>query len=168
MNVEELLGQLEPNMSPSSLRDLSATLLRLADSIDQDWDPAQVRSNFPWFSRSARIERNAMALAFSATKDEHRARLREDVIGADLVGVPAWNMLLELFKQFAGQAKVSTKTLQIVANCPETTALRIIDRLEERGLVVRSHSDGDRRVTFVELTRDGVTRVGTVLERLSD
>ena len=127
MNVDELLGQLEANMSPSSLRDLSATLLRLADSIDQDWNPALVRSNFPWFSQSARIERNAISLAFSATKEEHRARLREDVIGADLLGIPAWNMLLELFKQFAGGAKVSTKSLQIIAGCPETTALRIID-----------------------------------------
>jgi predicted transcriptional regulator len=168
MNVEEVLGQLEANMSPASLRDFAATLLRLADSIDQDWDPAQVRSIFPWFSQAARIERNAVVLAFSAAKEERRAKLREEVIGSDLVGIPAWNMLLELFKQFAGQAKVSTKTLQIVANCPETTALRIIDKLEERGLVARSHSDGDRRVTFVELTREGMTRVGSVLERLKD
>lgn len=107
-------------------------------------------------------------LAFSAIKEERRAKLREEIIGTELVGIPAWNILLELFKQFAGQAKVSTKTLQIVANCPETTALRIIDKLEERGLVIRSHSDGDRRVTFVELTREGVTKVGTILERLSD
>lgn len=168
MNVEELLGQLEANMSPASLRDLSATLLRLADSIDQDWNPALVRSNFPWFSKSARIERNAMSLAFSATKEEHRAKLREEVIGTDLLGIPAWNMLLELFKQFAGGAKVSTKSLQIISGCPETTALRIIGRLERRGLVTRTHSEGDRRVTFVTLTRDGVTKVGTILERLGD
>jgi len=168
MKVEELLGQFEANMSPSSLRDFAATLLRLADSIDQDWDPAHVKSVFPWFSQAAKIERNAVVLAFSAAKEERRAKLREEAIGSDLVGIPAWNMLLELFKQFAGGAKVSTKTLQIVANCPETTALRIIDKLEERGMVVRSHSDGDRRVTFVELTRDGMTRVGSVLESLSD
>jgi DNA-binding MarR family transcriptional regulator len=168
MNVKELLGQLEANMSPSSLRDLSATILRLADSIDQDWDSAQIRSTLPWFSKSAKIEQNAMSLAFSATKEEHRARLREDVFGFDLLGIPAWNMLLELFKQHAGGAKVSTKTLQIISGCPETTALRIIGRLERRGLVARTHSDGDRRVTFVSLTRDGMTKVGTVLERLSD
>ena len=168
MRVEEILSQLEANMSPTSLRDFAATLLKLADSIDQDWDPAQVRSVFPWFSQSAKIERNAVALAFAASKEERRAKLREELLGADLVGISAWNMLLELFKQFAGKAKVSTKSLQIVANCPETTALRIIAKLEERGLVIRSHSDGDRRVTFVELTREGVTRVGTVLERLGD
>lgn len=168
MNVEELLGQLEANMSPSSLRDLSATLLRLADSIDQDWDPASARSTFPWFSKAAKIERNAVPLAFSATKEERRAKIREDAIGADLLGLPAWNMLLELFKQMAGGAKVSTKSLQIIAGCPETTALRIIGRLEQRGLVARSHSEGDRRVTFVALTREGMTKVGMVLERLAD
>jgi hypothetical protein len=168
MDVDVLIGQIEANLSPSSLREFSATLLRLADAIDQDWDPAKVRSNFLWFSQSARIERNAMSLAFSATKEEHRAKLREDVIGSDLIGVPAWNMLLELFKQFAGGAKVSTKSLQIISGCPETTALRLISRLERRGLVARTNSDDDRRVTFVELTGDGVTKVGTILERLSD
>jgi predicted transcriptional regulator len=168
MTVEEILGQIEAKMSPASLREFASTLLRLADSIDQNWDPAHVRSVFPWFSQAAKIERNAVVLAFSAAKEERRAKLREEVIGVDLVGIPAWNMLLELFKQYAGQAKISTKSLQIVANCPETTALRIIDKLEERGLVVRSHSEGDKRVTFIELTRDGMARVGTVLERLSD
>lgn len=82
--------------------------------------------------------------------------------------MPAWNMLLELFKQRAGLAKVSTKSLQIIAGCPEATALRIIGRLEKRGLVARSHSEGDRRVTFVELTREGLNKVEAVLERLGD
>lgn len=168
MNVEELLGQLEVNMSPSYLRDLSATLFRVADSIDQDWDPASVHSIFPWFSKATKVERNAVPLFFSASKEERRAKIREDAIGADLIGMPAWNMLLELFKQRAGLAKVSTKSLQIIAGCPETTALRIIGRLEKRGLVARSHSEGDRRVTFVELTREGLNKVETVLERLGD
>ncbi len=94
--------------------------------------------------------------------------MREEAIGIDIIGVPAWNMLLELFKQFAGGAKVSTKSLQLISRCPETTALRIIARLEHRGLVTRSQSPTDKRVTFVTLTRDGVVKVGTVLERLRD
>lgn len=155
-------------MAPASLRDLATTLLRLADSIDQDWNPDTVRSNYPIFSKAARIERIALSLSFSATKEEYRAKLREEAIGVDLVGVPAWNMLLELFKQGSGGAKVSTKSLQIISRCPETTALRIIDRLEDRGLVARSQSETDRRVTFVTLTRDGLTKVGSVLERFND
>lgn len=163
-----MLDRLEANMSPESMRDLAATILRLSDSIEQDWDPERVRSSSSKFSRAARIERNALALAFSATLEEHRAKLRDEAIGADLVGAPAWNILLELFKQFAGGAKVSTKSLQIIARCPETTALRIIDRLEQRGLVARSQSDVDKRVTFISLTREGVVKVGSVLERIGD
>lgn len=90
------------------------------------------------------------------------------MLGADLGGLPAWNILLELFKQFSGGAKVSTKSLQIISRCPETTALRIIHRLEELGFVARTSSDRDRRVTFVSLTREGVTALGSVLERFGD
>lgn len=155
-------------MTPATLRELATSLLHLADSIDQDWQPDQVRSNFPLFSKAARIERTALNLSYVATKEELRARIREEAVGEDLVGEPAWNMLLELFKQFAGGAKVSTKSLQLIARCPETTALRVIDRLEERGLVSRSRSAVDKRVTFVELTRKGVVTIGSVLERYGD
>ncbi|WP_073975347.1 MarR family transcriptional regulator [Erythrobacter donghaensis] len=165
VEVQDLLDNLEANMSPSSVRDLAATILRLADSIDQNWDPGLRRSNYPVFSRAARIERNALSLSFAATKEEYRAKFRDEALGGDLVGIPAWNMLLELFKQFSGGARVSTKSLQIIARCPETTALRIIDKLEDRGLVIRIPSDTDRRVTFVALSREGLAKVGSVLER---
>jgi len=155
-------------MTPTSLRDFAATLLRLADSIDQNWSPESAKSNYPMFSRAAKIERNAIPLSFSATKEEHRAKIRDEALGVELVGVPAWNMLLELFKQFSGGAKVSTKSLQIIARCPETTALRIIDRLEHRGLVIRSQSETDKRVTFIALSREGLTTVGSILERFGD
>lgn len=168
VEVKDLLCRLQTNMSPASLRDFSVTILRLADSIDQNWDPDSVHSSYPKFSQAARIERNALSLALMATREEYRAKFRDDAIGVDLVGLPAWNMLLELFKQFAGGAKVSTKSLQIIARCPETTALRIIDRLEQRGLVARSQSDVDKRVTFISLTREGVVKVGSVLERIGD
>jgi DNA-binding MarR family transcriptional regulator len=105
-------------------------------------------------------------LSLSATKEQLRARLREEELGSDLVGVPAWNILIELFKQFAGGAKVSTKSIQIISGCPETTALRIIGRLEDQGIVKRSHCDSDKRVTYVSLTKTGVLKVGTLLERL--
>lgn len=163
-----MLCRLQANMSPESLRDFAATISRLADSIDQDWHPGSVKSSYPKFSQAARIERNSLSLALLATREEYRAKLRDEAIGVDLVGVPSWNILLELFKQFAGGAKVSTKSLQIISRCPETTALRIIDRLEQRGLVARSQSDVDKRVTFISLTRDGVVKVGSVLERIGD
>ena len=168
VELQELLDTLGTNMSPASLRSLAETLLRLADSVDQNWNPARVRSSYPMFSKAALIERNAIQLSLVAAKEECRAKKRDEAIGPDLVGMPAWNMLLELFKQFTGGAKVSTKSLQIIARCPETTALRIIDRLESRGLINRSQSEIDKRVTFIALSREGVTKVGMVLEHLGD
>lgn len=147
------------------MRELAARILRYADSIDQDWSPEAVKSSYGMFSRAARIERDAIGLAQQAILEEMRSMAREDAIGTEFVGIPAWNMLLELFRQFAGGARVSTKSLQIISRCPETTALRIIDRLEKQGLVERSVSHDDKRFTFVTLTRDGLIKVGSVLKR---
>lgn len=154
-------------MSPEALRDFARTVLRLADGIDQSWVPEAKESRRPFFSEAARIRRMSVNLSLAAIREERRAAIREDVLGSEYVGVPVWSMLLELFKQSVGDAKVSTKSLQIISKVPETTALRMIDRLEEQGLVNRSHCSSDRRVTFVSLTRAGFVKVGSVLERVN-
>jgi len=168
MQTQEILDFLGSSMLPDELRDFAKSITRLADAIDQNWNFDKVKSNYIMFSKAAQIEKNSLSLSFSAVKEEHRAKIREEAIGSDLVGMPAWNILLELFKQFSGGARVSTKSLQIISRCPETTALRIIDRLEERGLCSRSQCETDKRVTFVALTREGVVSVGSVLQRFSD
>jgi MarR family transcriptional regulator, organic hydroperoxide resistance regulator len=45
-----------------------------------------------------------------------------------------------------------------------TTILRIIDRLESRGLISRNRSKDDRRVIWVELTQDGKSLIQWVPE----
>ena len=162
---QELVSHLAENWKPQELRDLAGTLLRLADSLDQDWDGSNARPIFRWPSRLTRIERNAMNLALkaqviSAQRDQRRAYLPEG-----LLGEPAWDMLLDLFQQFAGGAKVSTTSLCIASRVPSTMALRHIALLEEHGLVKRSHSAFDKRVTFVELTDAGVVAMGGYLEQ---
>jgi hypothetical protein len=167
-DIQEFIDKAERNMPPDSLRDLATTLLKFADSIDQNWNPEKIRSSFSMFSEAAMIERNSLSLSSSANLEEHRSKIRDDAFGADLVRKPAWNILLELFKQFSEGAKVSTKSLQLIARCPETTALRVIDRLEERRLAIRSQSHSDRRVTFIALSNEGVVKVGSVVDRFGD
>lgn len=159
------LDLIAKQFSAGQMRQLGSSLLKLADELDDDWRPAEVTATHSWVSKAARFERNAGLLSRAAILEEQRAKMREDAIGADLLGMPAWNMLLELFKSFAGEAMVSTKSLQIIAGCPEKTALRIIHRLEQRGLVMRFQTNADKRVTFVSLTQDGVAKVGAILER---
>ncbi|MGB6230821.1 MAG: MarR family transcriptional regulator, partial [Litorimonas sp.] len=165
---KDILDQMGPEWSPEDLRGLGASLLRLADSIDQNWSSGQVSSRFCWPSKAAAIERNAFLLAQKASKLLALIKRREEFIPAELFGEPAWSMLLELFCQFAGGAQVSSKSLCIASGSPQTTALRAIDRLEQAGLVERSTSPNDGRVTLVSLTKEGVIAVGRFLESVPD
>lgn len=163
----DIIEKIESEWSPFEMRDLGASLIRLADAMDQNWDPANVRSLFHWPSAAARIERNSIELAKQAVLLKCQNGVKKKVLPEAMLGEPTWNMLLELFCQFAGGAKISTKSLCIAADCPETTALRYIDRLEECDLVIRSRTETDRRVTMVGLTRKGVVGVGRILERIA-
>jgi hypothetical protein len=168
VDVDGFLNDVERNMSPDELRKFAERIIKLADSIDRDWRLGLVESHFSLFSDAPKIEKDAAFLYLAATNEERRARVRENTIGADIIAIPSWNILLELFKKFIEGARVSTKSLQLISMAPDTTTLRIISRLETIGLVERSQSDTDKRVTFIELTSDGVTKVGSVLEQLCD
>ncbi len=161
-----LLEGVSRDLSPSEMRDLAASLMKLADAIDQDWTPSMVRASYHWATKAGRIERNSIHLAKIAVRIRELSRRRERYLPSELLGEPCWQMLLELFIQFAGGAKVSTKSLCQISGCPDTTALRWADRLEESGLIKRSPSQADKRVTLVELTRNGVLAVGSALKEL--
>jgi DNA-binding transcriptional ArsR family regulator len=163
---QELVSRLADRWRPQDMRELAGTLMRLADSLDQDWDGSNSRSVFRWPSALSRIERNAMNLALKAQVLTLQRAKRTAHIPRPLLGEPAWDMLLDLFMQFAGGAKVSTSSLCLSARAPSSTALRHIGLLEEHGLVRRSQSAFDRRVTFVELTDQGVLAVGSYLEQV--
>jgi DNA-binding MarR family transcriptional regulator len=161
------LEEFERDWSPQEVRDLGESLLRLADSIDQGWTPQVMQFSFDWLSAHRQIERNSLELAKKAILIKRQISMRKSVLPEALLGEPTWNMLLELFCQFAGGASVSTKSLCIAADCPDSTALRHIERLEEVGLIRRFRSQTDGRVILAELTKRGVVSVGRVLERIT-
>ncbi|MCL6250699.1 winged helix DNA-binding protein [Altererythrobacter sp. KTW20L] len=162
---QSILDGLADSWKPGEIRDLAATLLRLADSLDQRWDDTSTRPIFRWPNALSRIERNALNLAMTARVIYQQRRKRHDFLPAQFLGEPAWDILLELFMQFAGGAKVSTTSLCIAADVPASTALRYIAQLEQAGLVKRESSAFDKRVTFVSLTDQGVLAVGLYLEQ---
>lgn len=163
MRPTPMLDSIAQHFSPGQLRQLGTTLLKLADSLGDNWHPDQVSSNYHWLDDAGRIERQALRLAQVARRMRDVARRRLRHLSADWFGEPGWEMLLELFIQFAGGARVSTKSLAIASGAPDTTALRIMDRLEAASLIERLPSQADKRVTLVSLTRKGVVAVGSVL-----
>jgi len=162
-----ILDRVADEMAPGQIRDLAHSLLRLADAIDQDWQPPQGKSIFRWPNALSRIERNAYALAERANLEYRRRRVRAKYVPPELLAEPAWDMLLELFQQHAGNARVSTTSLCIASNCPTTTALRYVSVLEDANLIRRISAKHDRRVTFVELTDEGVLAMGGYLSEVS-
>lgn len=60
-----------------------------------------------------------------------------------------------VLQALADQAGIDQRTLAGVVSFDTSTIGGVIDRLEARGLLTRSHSPGDRRVRLLHLTPDG-------------
>ncbi|ANK12885.1 winged helix DNA-binding protein [Erythrobacter neustonensis] len=157
--LDALTGQI----SAGQMRQLGLTLLKLADAIGDNRGAGELHSSSNWLTKEGRIERDSLRLAQVAAAMRATAHRRRRHLAAEWFGEPAWEMLLELFIQFAGGARVSTKSLAIASGAPDTTALRIMDRLEAASLIEREPSQTDKRVTLVSLTREGVIAVGSAL-----
>jgi DNA-binding MarR family transcriptional regulator len=65
---------------------------------------------------------------------------------------PAWDILLALYAAKIGQRKLSVTSACAAAGVPQTTALRWLTSLENKGFVIRSADPLDGRRFFVELS----------------
>lgn len=93
-------------------------------------------------------------------EQEYQARRRrEDLLGEDLFGEPAWDMLLYLFAAWLRGDLVVTSSLVRASAVPATTALRWIALLERHDLVERCTIKRDGRVRVLRLTRHATRRL---------
>lgn len=96
----------------------------------------------------------ARALA-NAHRTSRRRMLRRQLVGADdLFGEPAWDMLIDLFIHEAEARPVSTSSLGIASGLGMSSALRLVQRLCDAGLVTREADRQDGRRNFIRLTPD--------------
>ena len=73
----------------------------------------------------------------------------------DLLGEPAWDILLDLFVAAVRGVTVRTSSACLASRSPLTTGLRWIGELEKHGLLERYAEFGDCRVKLVRLSRQG-------------
>lgn len=92
----------------------------------------------------------AAARVASVVIAQSRARLRlaPDVQFED----PQWMVLLDLFLAECREVKVSVSSACSASGVPGATALRQINRLEEKGMVARCPNPKDKRSTYLEMT----------------
>lgn len=79
-------------------------------------------------------------------------RLRERYFDGALFAEPAWDMLLDLFEQELRGHRVAVSSACVAAAVPQSTALRWIKVLVEKGLFIRRDDPLDARRVFVELS----------------
>ena len=88
----------------------------------------------------------------NAQKASRRRLLRRQLVGVpELFGEPAWDMLIDLFIHEAQARPVSTSSLCIASGLPMSSALRLLQRLCDKGLVTREADRHDGRRNFIRL-----------------
>lgn len=80
---------------------------------------------------------------------------RRAFIPPEILGEPAWDILLDLYISEAEGRSLSVTALGIGSRSPSATGLRYVASLETHGLVVRERDIHDGRRSFVRLSAAG-------------
>lgn len=112
--------------------------------------------------RDARSPTNDQLMGLAKKVYDGRSK-REQFLNADLFGEPGWNMLIALYIAEAGGPRMTISSLCAASQCPDTTALRWIDRLVQLGLIEKVKSSLDGRIFFVGLQPSARTALNDYL-----
>ncbi len=82
-------------------------------------------------------------------------RRRKRFLPAELLGEPAWDVLLDLLVSQSEEREVPLKDACIASGVPATTAMRCLEGLRSKGLVDHTPDPVDRRRKLLVLTPFG-------------
>ena len=109
-------------------------------------------------------EARNMARAWAERLYAERRR-RDDLFPDGLFGEPAWDLLLAMFSaREKGQAMILCRAYK-AAGVSDTTGRRLLDRMEEEGLITRRRAPRSRKMRVVELTDRAAERLVDYLAR---
>lgn len=129
-----LAGRLE-NLT-NDLQRVARSLRQVSSSVDQTAPATDAKSIELW---------SLVKLIM------HMRHLRARYVAEDLFADPAWDILLDLKEaEFSGR-RVAISSACIAAAVPATTALRWINTLTKRRLIIRENDPHDQRRVFVRL-----------------
>ncbi|UKJ75518.1 response regulator transcription factor [Azospirillum brasilense] len=81
---------------------------------------------------------------------------------------PCWDMLLDLMANHLRGRRISVSSLCMASGVAQTTALRRITELHDRGLVRRIADEKDGRRVFIELTEQGIAALSGYVEHIQE
>lgn len=101
------------------------------------------------------IPQNGQSIAKLVRDEIWNRSSRARFMDSSLFSDPAWDMLLELFAAEHEQRRVAISELGFKTGIPQTTSLRWMNALIEKGLIERTDDQLDGRRSFVALTDEG-------------
>lgn len=103
-----------------------------------------------------------------ARRIAHGRRVRDRVFGPSLCINPPWHILVELFVAAEEGRNVTIKSACVAAGVPQSTALRHIAHLIDKGLCVRSQHPSDARSAHLKLSRAAHARMIEFLRQIAE
>lgn len=88
---------------------------------------------------------------------------RSKFFSGEIFGEVCWDVLLALYIVHCAGQRMSTTELGMAADVKQTTLLRWLDVLADRGLVYRYTRPTDARKTFIALTDSGIEAMSNYL-----
>ena len=116
------------------------------------------------FANGDRDEDSREALIDLARWIYDSRRERDRFLGSAMLGEPVWDMLLALYCLPPRGEPLCVSSLCYAAGAPQTTALRWVQLMEQKGLIERSRDPADARRTYVSLSDDGDRMMTALLQ----
>jgi DNA-binding MarR family transcriptional regulator len=110
------------------------------------------------------------AVLLELARQIYQARMDRTILPgwADLIGEPAWDMLLYLLIAEHEQRQVSASDACTASGAPNSTALRWLHTLEKRGIVVWESDPDDNRRSFVRISAAGFADLNRYLRHIAN
>jgi DNA-binding MarR family transcriptional regulator len=102
-----------------------------------------------------------------AKKLVRQTEIRSQFFPPEICSDAAWSMLLDLYISQTDLRSVSVGSLCIAGNVPNSTGLRWISLLIDKGLIQRYPDPRDRRRILVRLTEKAASQMEACLTRMA-
>lgn len=93
-------------------------------------------------------------------------RLREQYLPPELLGEPAWDILLLLYWARHQQRRLSVTAVCASAGAATTTALRYIDHLHRSNMLEKEPHPTDRRISWLSLSDEMDAKIARYLDHI--
>jgi len=154
-------GQADPKVPDGSAEPgIAATVAALANPSDRPSD----RSDIPrFYDADSLLAGDSIGLLMKQCVGGLGREIQERM-NAHAVTYAQWPALAALSRQQSRTAADLARELQTDAGA----MTRMLDRLEEKGLITRTRDQADRRVTQIQLTTEGLEAVSPIREVLAE